>query len=73
MIDAEKTGTFIAQCRRERHWAQKQFLPECNTGNIICRVIAAVLAGILIYLDKNLPDKKYRFSNPWIEGIAGNG
>lgn len=168
MIDAKSTGAFIAQCRRERHWTQKQlgeelgvsdravskwetgrslpdisliepicavfeisvseflagrkirpeeyrdeteqllirtisenqlfgfqivihllelvtimicllpfllnkdrFLPECTTGNIICWIIAAVLAGILIYLDKNLPARKYRFSNPWIEGIAG--
>lgn len=168
MIDASKTGPFIAQCRKEKHWTQKQlgealgvsdravskwetgrslpdislvepicamfeisvseflagrkicpeeyreetehllirtigenqlfgfqivihllelvciltfslpfllnrdrFLPECNAANILCWMLAAVLTGILWYLDKNLPARKYRFSNPWIEGAAG--
>lgn len=48
-----------------------RFLPECNTNNILCWIIAAILAGILWYLDRNLPARKYRFSNPWIEGAAG--
>ena len=168
MIDAGKTGPFIAQCRKEKHWTQKQlgealgvsdravskwktgrslpdisliepicalleisvseflagrkirpekyreetehllirtigenqlfgfqivihllelvciltfslpfllnrdrFLPGCNAINILCWMIAAVLTGILWYLDRHLPARKYRFSNPWIEGGAG--
>lgn len=47
------------------------WLPALNPGNGLCWLSAAVLTGIIWYLDKNLPARKYRSSNAWIEGAAG--
>ena len=52
--------------RRETQW-----LPGLETENLLCWMAAAVLTGIIWYLDKNLPARKYRTSNVWIEAAGG--
>lgn len=50
-----------------------QWLPGFDRANILCWTMAGILAGIIWYLDEKLPARKYRYSNPWIEGLAGIG
>ncbi len=52
--------------RRETQW-----LPGLVMENLLCWMAAAVLTGIIWYLDKNLPARKYRTSNVWIEAAGG--
>ncbi len=52
--------------RRETQW-----LPGLETENLLCWMAAVVLTGIIWYLDKNLPARKYRASNVWIEAAGG--
>ncbi len=49
----------------------RTFLPRLNIQNILCWVSAAAVTGITAYLDKKIPERKFRVSNPWMEVAAG--
>ena len=37
--------------------------------NIICWAVWGALFFAAYYLDKKIPERKLRYSNPWIEGV----
>ena len=42
---------------------------ETMCVNIICLAVGGALSFAAYYLDKKIPEKKLRYSNPWIEGV----
>ncbi len=52
---------------------EERWLPGFDLIHVLFWMAAAALTGIVWYLDRNLPVRKYRSSNVWIEGIAGAG
>lgn len=49
--------------------AGDRFLPSWNAVTGICWGSCLVLAIDLEYLDRSLPARKLRYSNPWLEGL----
>ena len=42
---------------------------ETMCVNVICLAVWGALVFAADYLDKKIPEKKLRYSNPWIEGM----
>ena len=45
------------------------FLPKLNLITIFSWSIAAILGGCMTYMDRNLPERNFRKSNPVMQGI----
>ena len=45
------------------------FLPKLNMITIFSWSIAAILCGCMVYMDRNLPERNFRKSNPVMQGI----
>ena len=45
------------------------FLPKLNMTTIFSWSVAAILAGCMTYMDRNLPERNFRKSNPVMQGI----
>ncbi len=43
---------------------------ETMCVNVICLAVWGALVFAAYYLDKKIPEKKLRYSNPWIEGMV---
>ena len=45
------------------------FLPKLNMTTIFLWSVAAILGGCMTYMDRNLPERNFRKSNPVLQGI----
>lgn len=47
----------------------RTFLPKLNMTTIFSWSISAILCGCMCYMDRNLPERNFRKSNPVMQGI----
>ena len=72
MVDTQKVGAFIAQCRKEHNWTQKELGEKMGvTDKAVSKwENGRQVFGVMAYFDRNLPGKNYRSSIIWLECIV---
>ena len=45
--------------------------PQINVVNVLCWTICIVILVCITYLDRKLPGRQLRSTNPWLEGALG--